>query len=136
MKQKNESLRADSHYLPSVQECESCEFQNECRQGKYCLSAAEAIKRERRQQRKQRKRPMGYRVVNDEVGMRAAVRVLDPEQTIIVTFSNSCTVKDVVFKTKKEAVMLRNRLNKQPEYQSYGGHWRIAEVHKHVSDKF
>lgn len=127
----NKAITPTSKHIPTVEECNACPHARDCHSGEFCITSR--ISRERKAQEKaaQRERMMstGYRVVNKEAGMKAAVRLTDPARSIIITGYNSSVIEDVVFDARKEAAALARRLNKEPAYQEYGGKWTISEVH-------
>lgn len=127
----NKEITASSKHIPTVEECNVCPHAKDCHGGEFCVITR--ISRERKAQEraaaKEKATPSGYRVVNKEAGMRAAVRLTDPARTVIITGYNSSIIEDIVFDARKEASALARRLNKEPAYQEYGGKWTISEVH-------
>lgn len=127
----NKEITASSRHMPTVEECRTCVHARDCCAGEFCVIPR--VSRERKAQERAATKamaiPSGYRVVNKEAGMRAAVRLTDPARTVIITGYNSSIIEDIVFDAKKEAAALARRLNKEPAYQEYGGKWTISEVH-------
>ncbi len=126
-----DGISLGSHYQPTYQECLKCEYKDKCKSGELCVN--HRVAKERRTAAKQSKTPTGYRVVNEEMGLRAAVRKFDPEKTIVFVCYSSPTLEDVVYEQKADALALCKRLNKEKEKYG-GGKWTTKEVYHGISN--
>lgn len=126
MKEQNSilGLTPDSKHLPTVKECESCEYRDKCQGGKYCLTAAAARKRAEEQKAK----PKCYRLLNKESAMKFAVRTLDPAKTPVIVAYLSPTVEEILFDSKETAQAAARQLNRDKTVVAEYGKWKVVEV--------
>lgn len=117
-------LTPDSKHLPTIKECESCEYRDKCQGGKYCLTAAAARKRAEEQKAK----PKRYRLLNKESAMKFAVRTLDPAKTPVIVAYLSPTVEEILFDSKETAQAAARQLNRDKTVVAEYGKWKVVEV--------